>query len=129
MAYRVYTENGSTEFLIESQAIEFHKNNGIGDIEEFTIQQSWNKNEYIEEVNKAHSEWYKLIYARKPDLDYESKGEIAMYLEHPNTELRNQAKALTDLWFESVDLLYQHLDIVTEQTANIETFIASLPSF
>lgn len=88
----------------------------------------WDKETYCEEVWRAHSEWYRKIYTRKPDFDYESKGEIAMYLEHPDEALRNQAKALTELWFDSVDLFYAHYDEVTEATANVNAFIQSLPT-
>ena len=92
------------------------------------IKNLWNKEAYCEEVSQAHSEWYRQIFTRKPDFDYESKGEIAMYLSIEDEKLRAQATSLTNLWFQSVDMLYAHLSEVTEATANVEAFIQSLPT-
>ncbi len=89
----------------------------------------WDKEAYSHECSAAHSQWYRQIYTRKPDLDYESKGEIAMYLSIEDEKLRAQATMLTNLWFQSVDMLYAHLAEVTEATANVEAFIASLPGY
>jgi hypothetical protein len=89
----------------------------------------WDKEAYSKECSAAHSEWYRQIYTRKPDLDYESKGEIAMYLSIEDEKLRAQATSLTNLWFQSVDMLYAHLSEVTEATANVDAFIQSLPNF
>lgn len=129
--------NGSPEaiphnyFAVHGDDSHFYFFNNKEEHQEFlnNIKNLWNKEAYCEEVSQAHSEWYRQIFTRKPDFDYESKGEIAMYLEHPDEALRNQAKALTDLWFSSVDLLYAHYDEVTEATANVDAFIQSLPNF
>jgi hypothetical protein len=130
MPYRVITTKGFVEFRDHDKAVAYHAEHGIGEIEEFKIQTpAWDKEAYCAEVWRAHSEWYRSIFTRKPDFDYESKGEIAMYLSHKNEELRNQAKALTELWFNSVDLLYAHYDEVTETTADVEAFIQSLPNY
>lgn len=86
----------------------------------------WNKEAYAEAINAAHSDWYRSIYTRKPDLDYSSIGEIGIYLNHP--DFSAQAQALQQLWWDSVDILYAHLVTVTEATAlSTEDFIALLP--
>lgn len=127
--YRVTTETGTVEFTEHDKAIAYHAEHGIGEIEPFEIHApAWDKEAYCAEVSAAHTDWYRQIFTRKPDFDYESKGEIAMHLEHPDEALRNQAKALTELWFDSVDLLYAHYDEVTEATANVDSFIQSLPT-
>ena len=128
--YRVTTHTGFVEFTDWDKACEYDAEFGIGEIEEFEIQTlAWDKEAYCEQVSAAHSEWYRQIYTRKPDLDYESKGEIAMYLSHEDEALRNQAEALTKLWFTSVDMLYAHIAEITEATANLDSFIASLPGY
>lgn len=126
MAYRVYTQNGYIEFKELADAEVFHAEHGISPIEEFEIQTVWDKNSYIQEINKAHSNWYESIYKKKPEFDYENQGEIVMYLYHEDETLRNQAKYLTDLWFASVDVLCEHIENVTENTANIDAFIEQL---
>jgi hypothetical protein len=117
------TEQNANEFKvanqIESEVYPFEK------VEELPV---WNKEAYCAQASAGHSEWYRTLISRKPDFDYESKGEIAMYLEHKDESIRNQAKSLTELWFTSVDLLYAHYDEVTEETANVEVFIQSLPT-
>lgn len=104
----------------------FHALHGIGEIEQFNIENTWDKQSYSKEVNNAHSNWYMAIYSKKPEYDYEDQGEIVMYLYHEDESLRNQAKYLTDLWFQSVDMLYAHLNTVTEETADVEEFIQTL---
>lgn len=92
------------------------------------LQNGWDKYAYTEVINQAHSDWYRSIYARKPDLDYSSIGEIGLYLTHP--DFGAQAQALQQLWWDSVDILYTHLEEVTEATAlTPEDFINSLPKF
>lgn len=128
MPYRVKTEEGYVEFHDYVEAELYHAEHGIGEIETFEIAApEWDKKAYCEEVSKAHSDWYRSIYTRKPDFDYESNGEIAMYLEHPEEYLQRQAWDLTKLWFNSIELLYAHYDEVTAETADIQAFIASLP--
>lgn len=133
IVYILEFDNTRIEFTTEQEANEFKDANQIEaqvlpfeKVEEIPV---WNKEAYCGQVSAAHSEWYRQIYTRKPDLDYESKGEIAMYLSIEDEALRAQATALTNLWFQSVDLLYAHLAEVTEATANVEVFIATLPTY
>ncbi len=102
-------------------------NEEIAALEE-SRKRAWDKQAYCEEVWRAHSEWYRILISRKPDFDYESKGEVEFYTNHKDDAVRNQAISLRDLWFTSVDLLYAHCDEVTEETANVEAFIQSLPN-
>lgn len=88
----------------------------------------WSKEAYAEVINAAHSDWYRSIYTRKPDLDYSSIGEIGLYLNHP--DFGAQAQALQQLWWDSVEILYAHLESVTEATAlSTEDFLATLPPY
>lgn len=91
-----------------------------------SLPKQWDKAAYCDAVNEAHTEWYRSIYTRKPDLDYSGIGDIGLYLNHP--DFGAQAQALQQLWWDSVEILYSHLETVTEQTAlSTEDFIASLP--
>lgn len=128
--YRVTTETGTVEFTEHDKAIAYHAEHGIGEIEPFEIQApAWDKDSYMHEVNIAHSEWYRKIYSRKPDLDYEDKADIEFYCSHEDDALRNQAISLRQLWFTSIDIMYLHFEEVTSETANVDLFISSLPSF
>lgn len=127
--YRVNSENGFVEFSTNGEeCLNYHAQYGIGEIQIIDIKPVWDKEAYVEAINQAHTDWYRSIYTRKPDLDYSSIGEIGLYLNHP--EFSAQAQALQQLWWDSVDILYAHLEEVTEETAQpIETFINSLPKF
>jgi len=88
----------------------------------------WDKEAYCDEVRAAHSEWYNNLIARKPDFDYDDKGDVEFYTHHEREDWRTQAISLRKLWFDTTDMLYAHYDEVTEETANVEAFIQSLPT-
>lgn len=124
MPYRVTTEDGYTEFSDHDIAIAYHAEHGIGEIEPFEIQApDWNKEAYEQELNAAHDRWFEAIY--RP-LEYKSAEEIALWEDEE--EFAEEANSLKGLYKTSWCLVKAHLTTVTEETANVEAFIQSLPT-
>ena len=115
------------EFATEEAANQYKIDNGIDSevtpfekVEEVEI---WSKDKYEQELNVAHDLWFESKY--KP-LDYKSVQEIGLWVNNP--EYGEEATSLLNLYWDSWELLKAHLIFVTEQTANVEAFINSLPN-
>jgi hypothetical protein len=104
--------------LTEAEAIDL--NFGFGYDE--TVLSSFDINQYTIEVNQLHDDLFKSYYE---PLDYVSKEEIAIWVDNPTYSA--EATILLDWYWLTWELIKQHLETVTEETADAETFINNLP--
>jgi hypothetical protein len=78
---------------------------------------------YKQQVNETQEEWFLNIITADP-YEYSSFYELSLWVNHPT--YGNEAQVFIQLWWDSWDLLKQHLSTVTEETADIQTFINQL---
>ncbi len=84
----------------------------------------WTKDQYIEEVSHLHDELFKSYYEA---YGYKSVEEIPLWFD--NLKYGDEAKALSDWYCSTWEILENHFDVVTENTANANQIIESLPIF
>lgn len=123
-AYRTYTQNGTVEFTDLQRALAYNAEFGVGDLEEFDIQIIFDKNAYEKELNIAYDAWFNSIIA---PLEYRSPEEISLWIS--DEDFHQEAVALNNLYVQSWKMLKQHLEEVTQETADVEAFINTLPTF
>ena len=78
---------------------------------------------YKQQLNETQEEWFLNIITADP-YEYSSFYELSLWVNHPT--YGNEAQLFIQLWWDSWDLLKQHLSTVTEETADIQTFINQL---
>lgn len=78
---------------------------------------------YKQQLNEIQEEWFLNIITADP-YEYSSFYELSLWVTHPT--YGNEAQLFIQLWWDSWDLLKQHLLTVTEETADIQTFINQL---
>jgi len=89
-----------------------------------SIQYGWDKESYIQKVSSIHDELFKSYYEI---YGYEGKDEIPLWFD--SLKYGEEAKALSDWYCSTWETLENHFEIVTENTADAEQIIKSLPPF
>jgi hypothetical protein len=84
----------------------------------------WSKDEYIQVVSNLHEELFKSYYET---YGYEGRDEIPLWFN--NSKYGEEAKALSDWYCSTWESLDNHFEVVTEETADAEQIIKSLPIF
>jgi hypothetical protein len=84
----------------------------------------WRKDDYVQKVSSMHDELFKSYYET---YGYEGKDEIPLWFD--NLKYGEEAKALSDWYCSTWETLENHFEIVTENTADAEQIIKSLPPF
>jgi len=84
----------------------------------------WGKDEYIQAVSHLHEELFKSYYEA---YGYKNVEEIPLWFD--NLKYGDEAKALSDWYCSTWESLENHFEVVTEQTADAEQIIKSLPIF
>jgi hypothetical protein len=82
----------------------------------------FDKKAYCRFINDLHDDLFKNYYE---PLDYVSKEEITMWLN--NETYSAEATILLEWYWLTWELIKQHLETVTEETADAELFINNLP--
>jgi|LakMenE01Jun11ns_1017448.scaffolds.fasta_scaffold9490510_2 hypothetical protein len=78
---------------------------------------------YKQQLNEIQEEWFLNIITADP-YEYSSFYELSLWVTHPTYD--NEARLFIKLWWDSWDVLTEHLSTVTEETADIQIFINKL---
>lgn len=81
----------------------------------------WNKAAYAKEVNEM---WDALIAQKLTEKDYYSMGDVALAII-TNSPFKDEAIALSELYYRYYDLLLQHIE-TADENSDADTFIKSL---
>jgi hypothetical protein len=78
---------------------------------------------YKQQLNEIQEEWFLNIITADP-YEYSSFYELSLWVTHPTYD--NEARLFIKLWWDSWDVLTEHLSTVTEEKADIQIFINKL---
>ena len=109
----------------QNNVLYFEDLNEFNNYKELTLPpQQWNKELYKATVNDLHNKLFEQYYKQR---DYDSRNEIALWVNNPMYQ--QEAMALLQWYWDTWQLITEHFNVVTEQTADAEGFILTLPVF